>query len=163
MSDPKPQPGDKVRLIHKPREVVGEVEEISGAYITLTNGPGYGGYGLRYWDVEILERAGRRRLPATHSGRRSSLMPTYRKKPVEIEAVHLFDDGANAPQVSTWIQSCGGSAAPYVEGDEHGLIVYTLEGPMKARPGWWVIRGVVGEFYPCDPGVFAATYEAVDA
>jgi hypothetical protein len=29
------------------------------------------------------------------------------------------------------------------------------------KNGQWVIRGVQGEFYPCDPDVFAATYEGV--
>ncbi|KKK69167.1 hypothetical protein LCGC14_2936720, partial [marine sediment metagenome] len=27
--------------------------------------------------------------------------------------------------------------------------------------GDWVIKGVAGEFYPCKPDIFAATYEAV--
>ena len=26
----------------------------------------------------------------------------------------------------------------------------------------WIIRGVAGEFYPCKPDIFEATYEAVD-
>ena len=32
---------------------------------------------------------------------------------------------------------------------------------MWAQPGDWIIRGVQGEFYPCKPDIFAATYEAV--
>ena len=27
----------------------------------------------------------------------------------------------------------------------------------------WVIRGVQGEFYPCKPDIFDATYDAVTA
>lgn len=34
---------------------------------------------------------------------------------------------------------------------------------MVARPGEWIIKGVKGEFYPCKPEVFSATYEAVGA
>ena len=30
---------------------------------------------------------------------------------------------------------------------------------MTAKPGDWIIRGVKGEFYPCKPDIFAATYE----
>jgi hypothetical protein len=30
---------------------------------------------------------------------------------------------------------------------------------MLAEPGDWVIRGVAGEFYPCKPDIFEATYE----
>jgi len=37
----------------------------------------------------------------------------------------------------------------------------TLEGTMNASPGDYVIRGVQGEFYPCKPDVFEATYERV--
>ena len=42
-------------------------------------------------------------------------------------------------------------------------IVHTLEGKMRAEIGDWIIRGVKGEFYPCKPDIFEATYEAVDA
>ena len=41
------------------------------------------------------------------------------------------------------------------------LLISTLEGQMRADVGDWVIRGVKGEFYPCKPDIFAATYEPV--
>ena len=41
------------------------------------------------------------------------------------------------------------------------LYIPTLEGIMTAKPGDWIIRGVKGEFYPCKPDIFEATYEAV--
>jgi hypothetical protein len=34
-------------------------------------------------------------------------------------------------------------------------------GDVHASPGDWIIRGVQGEFYPCKPDIFAATYEPV--
>ena len=40
-------------------------------------------------------------------------------------------------------------------------IVHTLEGDMTTSPGDWIIKGVKGEFYPCKPDVFEATYEPV--
>jgi len=42
-----------------------------------------------------------------------------------------------------------------------GLKIFTLEGKMNADVGDWIIKGVKGEFYPCKPDIFAATYEAV--
>jgi hypothetical protein len=42
------------------------------------------------------------------------------------------------------------------------LIISTLEGDLRASPGDWIIRGVKGEFYPCKPDIFAATYEPVE-
>ena len=38
--------------------------------------------------------------------------------------------------------------------------IKTLEGEMYADVGDWIIRGVAGEFYPCKPDIFDATYEA---
>jgi hypothetical protein len=41
-------------------------------------------------------------------------------------------------------------------------VIETLEGDMTASPGWWIIKGVHGEFYPCKSAVFEATYEPVE-
>lgn len=41
---------------------------------------------------------------------------------------------------------------------DHGWID-TLEGGHIVCPGDWIIKGVKGEFYPCKPGIFEATYE----
>lgn len=38
-------------------------------------------------------------------------------------------------------------------------IIQTLEGPLRAAPGDWIITGVRGEQYPCKPDVFERTYE----
>lgn len=42
-----------------------------------------------------------------------------------------------------------------------GLIIKTLEGQHIASIGDWIIKGVKGEFYPCKPDIFAATYDSV--
>ena len=42
----------------------------------------------------------------------------------------------------------------------HGWIE-TLEGGHIVCPGDYVITGVQGEHYPCKPGIFAQTYDAV--
>lgn len=42
------------------------------------------------------------------------------------------------------------------------VIVQTLEGPLRAAPGDWIITGVNGEQYPCKPEVFEKTYEPVN-
>lgn len=83
------------------------------------------------------------------------MMPKFRKKPVEIEAVRY--DGRNGPQIAAWMGSaCHGSHT-----HPDGLAIPTLEGTMVASPGDWIIRGVKGEFYPCKPEIFAATYDPV--
>lgn len=41
-------------------------------------------------------------------------------------------------------------------------IIQTLEGPLRAAPGDWVITGLQGEQYPCKPDIFEKTYEEVN-
>lgn len=84
----------------------------------------------------------------------------YRKKPVEIEAwfldVNDYDDEMLA---ASW---CDGETVG--EGFEpHIIAITTLEGTMYADHGDWIIKGVKGEFYPCKPDIFAATYEPVSS
>ena len=51
---------------------------------------------------------------------------------------------------------------PHDDADDAALfLIDTPEGPHIARSGDWIIRGVKGEFYPCKPDIFAATYEEV--
>lgn len=87
----------------------------------------------------------------------------YTKKPVTIDAVRY--DGAleSASAILDWIDSNGGKARRgFGEFPNVDLIVETLEGDMKAAPGWWIIRGLVGEFYPVDPDVFARSYNEAE-
>lgn len=92
----------------------------------------------------------------------------YRKRPVEIEAIQWNPYAeATVNAVRDWLESHGKSLSHFpnvatiwvnVEG---GLNIQTLEGVMTAQAGDWVIRGVAGEFYPCKPDIFEATYEPV--
>jgi hypothetical protein len=79
-------------------------------------------------------------------------MARYRKKPVVIEAL-CFD--GNFQEIEEF---CGGDAE-FRDGE---LVVATLEGALRASPGDWIIKGVKGEFYPCKPEVFEATYEQAE-
>lgn len=85
----------------------------------------------------------------------------YRKKPVAIEAVQL--DSGNASDVLGWILENGGEAARLAPATtDQTLLIHTLEGDHRASLGDWIIRGVAGEFYPCKPDIFDATYEPAD-
>lgn len=45
---------------------------------------------------------------------------------------------------------------------EKEVIIQTLEGPLKADIGDWIVTGIRGEQYPCKPDVFEKTYEPVN-
>ena len=52
--------------------------------------------------------------------------------------------------------------AELVVNPEGQIVIDTLEGKMFASPSDWIIKGVQGEFYPCKPDIFEATYEVVE-
>ena len=105
----------------------------------------------------------------------------FRKKPVEVEAVRW--DGTRDVFDRLWVWA-GGRIDPQLPGDDgnrhldtlescihywadesdrdRALSIQTLEGSMRASVGDWIIRGIKGEFYPCKPDIFAATYEPVE-
>lgn len=85
------------------------------------------------------------------------MIQKFRKKPVVIEAVKWT--GSNTIEMSkfTGISINKISSAPFVD----TLVIKTLEGDMTALKGDWIIKGVKGEFYPCKPDIFEATYEEV--
>lgn len=88
----------------------------------------------------------------------------YRKKPVVIEAV--LWSGKNTDEVKEFTQG----KARYREWFQHNesgvdkdkLEIATLEGVITASIGDYIIKGVQGEFYPCKPDIFEATYEVVN-
>lgn len=82
-------------------------------------------------------------------------MGRYRKKPVEIEAVQW--DGQNYVDLREFV----GDALDARWSVGGCCFINTLEGRMHCAPGDWIIRGVAGEFYPCKPDIFEATYERV--
>ncbi len=103
-------------------------------------------------------------------------MAKFRKKPVVIEAVRLSWE--------TWGEVCEFVPKPWFErgvyldekgevlpdektSEVMGLLINTLEsnkvtGALLATQGDWIIKGVSGEFYPCKPDIFAATYDPVE-
>lgn len=99
----------------------------------------------------------------------------FRKKPVVIEAIQLTEKSIR--QVYSWIYGEPDTKSriatekwqdycAIVKSD--GLVIRTLEDGNQwqakhvASLGDWIIRGVAGEFYPCKPDIFEATYEMVE-
>lgn len=89
----------------------------------------------------------------------------YRKKPVVIEAMQWNEH--NLKEVMEFI----GSEFAYDEKTEYAtnkfvyfkttkrLLIHTLEGTMEVSKYDYIIKGIKGEFYPCKPDIFEATYE----
>jgi hypothetical protein len=80
----------------------------------------------------------------------------YRKKAVIIEAIQFT--GQNYLSMSKFF----GANSDKYDAFVGYMVITTLEGEMRANPGDWIIKGIKGEFYPCKPDIFEATYEKVE-
>lgn len=87
----------------------------------------------------------------------------YRKKPVVIEAMQVPMALKTGEQIEQWgrigVWLGAGGKWTLATGK---IEINTLEGTMTAEPGDWIIKGVKGEFYPCKPDIFEATYEKAE-
>ena len=87
----------------------------------------------------------------------------YRKKPVVIEAFQI--NRLTEFDICKWAKGAV-YASPVLEPtEENPQGVYwqikTIDSIATAITGDWICRGIKGEFYPCKPDIFEATYEKV--
>lgn len=88
---------------------------------------------------------------------------TYRKKPVEVQAVKATAENEDV------ISEFTGGQYHFVdpedrEGDDELMaeVWDKLHNTwVGVKEGQYIIKGVKGEFYPCDPEVFDETYDRV--
>ena len=82
----------------------------------------------------------------------------YVKKPIVIQAVKFT--GENEEELRLF---CGDALGAIVDGEAH---ILTLEDGSQsqvehmATVGDYIIKGIKGEFYPCKPDIFEASYES---
>lgn len=85
----------------------------------------------------------------------------YKKKPVVVEAFQFTDD-----EIETLIGlqefMRRDIRLSYKNPENPILKIETLEGTIDASIGDYIIKGISGEFYPCKPDIFKATYERVE-
>lgn len=82
----------------------------------------------------------------------------FRKKPIVIEAIQYLGFDANGEECELFLGDDFWTHLP----SQNKLEIRTLEGPIMASKGDWIIRGVQGEHYPCKPDIFEATYEPAE-
>lgn len=89
-------------------------------------------------------------------------MKKYRKKPVVIEAMQLNRNFAEV--IAKWVgrENINSMGLGEFAEDSCYIGIKTLEGSMLANEGDYIIKGIKGEFYPCKPDIFEATYEKVE-
>jgi hypothetical protein len=74
----------------------------------------------------------------------------YRKKPIALEARQVCSPLGR--ETAAW---CGSR----YDDTLHQITVQTLEGPLAANSGDWIVKGTRGEFWPVRSDIFDETYE----
>ena len=93
------------------------------------------------------------------------MIKKYSTKPTVIEAVQWT--GTNIQEI---LDFCGKDNALFVEIETEepfeyplfSLYIITLEGMMPAKVSDYIIKGVLGEFYPCKEDAFILKYEEIN-
>ena len=84
-------------------------------------------------------------------------MPTYRKKPVEIEAVQWTEELS----MQALIDFTNGLVRLNDVDCDFKVYDRLHDTWVSFQYGDWIIKGVQGEFYPCRDDVFQQTYDVV--
>ena len=82
-------------------------------------------------------------------------MPMFTKKPVAVEAIQWT--GKNWAEIERFTE--GRAEMIFAS---FTMVVHTREGRLYAPCDSWIIKGIAGEVYPCDPDIFKATYDPVE-
>lgn len=92
----------------------------------------------------------------------------FRKRPVEVEAVRFEATREGIERLKAFCGESLGRVLRPAPSEPAEAEICTLEdgGVMRVRhvasEGDWVIKGILGEFYPCKPAVFESTYDPVE-
>jgi len=81
----------------------------------------------------------------------------FKKKPIIIDAWLWDESRKTLKETGCQMLSCAGNENK--PDWLHSLYIKTLEGSVSVNRGDYIIKGVKGEFYPCKPDIFEATYD----
>ena len=100
----------------------------------------------------------------------------YTKKPVTIQAMQYAGTPSECMELYRWVEAntlgsfdmnklwedpenfIWPASGVSIDARDGRMVIANLEGVHWANPGDWIIQGVMGEFYPCKPDIFADTY-----
>ena len=93
----------------------------------------------------------------------------FRKKPRVIEAFQMtLERRWDNSEWPGWLREAWnekGEGAVCIDADDPErelLVIHTFEGVHRITWGDWIIRGVIGELYACEPDIFEMSYERVE-
>ena len=87
------------------------------------------------------------------------MIEKYIKKPIPVEAVQWT--GTNQNEIKQFCKDAIFNVYDVAGPILADLYIHTLEGTMHANVGDYIIKGIKGEFYPCEKTIFEEVYTKV--
>ena len=86
----------------------------------------------------------------------------FKSKPVVINAIQFLGEKSFMDMDLAWGNNFLRNAEfIHHQNGSESMTISTPEGVMAAIPTDWIIKGTIGEFYPCKDEVFQRKYEPV--
>lgn len=82
-------------------------------------------------------------------------MKQYVKKPIPVSALQWT--GKNLEEIKAFCTDSNGKEKCFTNHDD--LWIHTIEGQLMAKINDYIIKGIIGEFYPCDKSIFLKSYD----
>ena len=80
----------------------------------------------------------------------------YTRKPITVMAVQWTGD--NLDEIVEW--SWDGRRTCVSQMEDYLVVWHSIDRRlMVCEPDWWIVRGILGELYPCETSVFEQSYE----
>ncbi len=90
-------------------------------------------------------------------------MAKFTKLPVTIDAIQLTAENLSSGEIASFMGPDFSKTSGVTSPGPVVMFIETLEGTHRADEGDWIIKGIKGEFYPCKPDIFEATYRSAAA
>lgn len=83
----------------------------------------------------------------------------YPKRSIVVQAYQMTEERTRRrSQWPFWLQEAWLVDRMWFESPSR-FMLETREGPVEVAHGDWIIQGITGELYPCEPDIFEANYE----
>lgn len=86
----------------------------------------------------------------------------FKKKPVVIDAIQWDGTFTGIEKIKAAFPDIETRSISRKHDAVYSWEIGTLEGKHIVSVGDYIIKGVKGEYYPCKPDIFAATYDPVN-
>ena len=82
-------------------------------------------------------------------------MKQYVKKPIPVSALQWT--GENLEEIKAFCTDSNGQEKCFTNHSD--LWIHTIEGQLMAKINDYIIKGIIGEFYPCAESIFLKSYD----